>query len=186
MAGFLQKLVFTFILMVSFLATLPVCSVGAPGGSPAVEYKIKAAFLLNFAKFITWPKQTFTNTDQPFSFCVLGRDPFDAALTPLQSRSVAGHSIRVQYLKKPAETETCQMLFIADSEKENLTSVLEELDDMAIVTVSDIPGFVDKGGIIEFVTREGRLSFRINLAEARKRHLRINASLLNLATEVIR
>ena len=186
MAGFLQKLVFTSILMVSFLVTLPVCSVGAPGKNPVVEYKIKAAFLLNFAKFITWPEQTFASTGKPFSFCVLGRDPFGTALTPLQSRTVAGHPIRVQYLKKPAETETCQMLFIADSEKEHLTSIVEELDDMAIVTVSDIPGFVEQGGTIEFVTREGRLSFRINLAKAKKCHLRINASLLNLAAEVIR
>ena len=186
MTGFLQKLVFTSILMASFLVTLPVCSVGAPGKNPAVEYKIKAAFLLNFAKFITWPEQTFTSTKQPFSFCVVGRDPFGPALTPLQSRTVAAHPIKVQYLKKPAETETCQMLFIADSEKENLTSMVEELDEMAIVTVSDIPGFADQGGIIEFVTRQGRLSFRINLARAKKCHLRIHASLLNLAAEVIR
>ena len=186
MADFLQKIVCTSILIVLFLVALPVCSVGAPGKNTAVEYKIKAAFLLNFAKFITWPEETFASREQPFSFCVLGRDPFGAALTPLQSRKVAGHSITVQYLKKSAGSDTCQMLFIADSEKENLTSILEELDDMAIVTVSDIPGFVDQGGIIEFVTRRGRLSFRINLAEARNCHLHINASLLNLATEVIR
>jgi len=78
------------------------------------------------------------------------------------------------------------MLFIADSEKEKVRTILKGLENTPVVTVSDIPGFAEQGGTIEFVLRQGRLSFKINLAEARKRHLRINASLLSLATEVIR
>jgi hypothetical protein len=185
-AGFLKQIVFLVILLVSWPVNVPVWAAQDAAGNPAVEYKIKAAFLLNFAKFITWPDQTFAGEEDPFTFCVLGRDPFGTALTPLQARSVAGHPIRVRYLREAAQAGCCQMLFVADSEQDHLAERFAELNTMPIVTVSDIPGFADRGGIIEFVTRQGRLSFRINLAEARKRHLRINASLLNLATEVIR
>ncbi len=55
-----------------------------------------------------------------------------------------------------------------------------------VVTVSDIRGFVDFGGSIEFVTRSNRLSFIINLANAYKQEVHMNAFLLNLATRVIR
>ncbi len=182
----LQRIFLSCFLLVFILVFPPVCPVGAAGADPPVEYKIKAAFLLNFAKFITWPDQTFTSPQQPFSFCVLGQDPFGTALTPLQSRTVAHHPIRVHYLKRLADTGTCQMLFIADSEKEKVRTILKGLENTPVVTVSDIPGFAEQGGTIEFVLRQGRLSFKINLAEARKRHLRINASLLSLATEVIR
>jgi hypothetical protein len=183
---FLKKIVFSLLVVACCQGVMLSFTGPASGQESAVEYKIKAAFLLNFAKFITWPEQTLTSVEQPFSFCVLGRDPFGAALTPLQARTVAGHSIRVRYLETPAESRTCQMLFITDSEKEKLSGILKELENIAVVTVSDIPGFVENGGIIEFVSSQGRLAFKINLAEAGKRHLRINASLLNLASEVIR
>jgi len=185
-AASLHKVVLACFLLAFMLVLIPVCSAEIGGANPPVEYKIKAAFLLNFAKFITWPEQTFASPQQPFSFCVLGRDPFGTALTPLQTRTVAHRPIHIKYVQDLADTDTCQMLFIADSEKEKLPTLLKGLEKIPVVTVSDIPGFAEQGGTIEFVLRQGRLSFKINLAEARKHHLHINASLLSLATEVIR
>jgi hypothetical protein len=83
-AGFPQKIIVSLILMVSYCMMPPICSPEVVRSGSPVEYKIKAAFLLNFAKFITWPDQTFTSPQQPFSFCVLGQDPFGTALTPMQ------------------------------------------------------------------------------------------------------
>jgi len=185
-AGLSKQLVRIVLMGLLALGTMPGGCAGAAASDPPVEYKIKAAFLLNFAKFITWPEQAFTGQEQPFCFCVLGKNPFDGALLPLQSRTVAKHPISIRYMQTTAETGACQVLFISKSEKDRLGSILETMNTLPVVTVSDIPGFAERGGIIEFVLRQGRLSFKINLTEARKHHLRINASLLNLATEVIR
>jgi hypothetical protein len=59
------------------------------------------------------------------------------------------------------------------------------LDGHGIIMVSDIHGFADLGGIIEFVTKDNKLAFIINLAKAREQGLEIHSALLNLATEVI-
>ncbi|HHD63273.1 MAG TPA: YfiR family protein, partial [Desulfobulbaceae bacterium] len=71
-------------------------------------------------------------------------------------------------------------------EKEGLETINAALRNRAIVTVSDMQGFARTGGIIEFVIRGSKLSFIINLAQANKQGVHMNASLLNLATEVIR
>ncbi|HHB75363.1 MAG TPA: YfiR family protein [Desulfobulbus sp.] len=151
-----------------------------------VEYKIKAAFLLNFAKFITWPKQTFATKDQAFTLCVLGRDPFGPALSAIQSRTVGKRKIELRYIDTVRQAETCQMVYISGSEKEGLETINAALRNRAIVTVSDMQGFARTGGIIEFVIRGSKLSFIINLAAANKQGVHINSSLLNLAVEVIR
>ena len=43
---------------------------------PALEYQVKAAFLLNFTKFVDWPAGAFAGSDSPITICILGNDPF--------------------------------------------------------------------------------------------------------------
>jgi len=186
-----QSRIIFFLLVLSLL--LAMCAgafqVSIAAGLQAdtqVEYKIKAAFLLNFAKFITWPKHTFTKEDQVFTMCVLGRDPFRLALSAIKSRTVGKRKIELRYIDTVQQAEACQMVYVSGSEKKRLETINAALRNRAIVTVSDMRGFARSGGIIEFVTRGNKLSFIINLAAADKQGVHINSSLLNLAIEVIR
>ncbi len=180
-------------LVIFFLLVLPVLGMGsfqASAGTPEpeapVEYKVKAAFLLNFAKFITWPEKVSAEKDQPFTMCVLGEDPFGSSLAGIEARSVRGRKIKLRYIDSAEQATGCRLLFVSRSEKGRLGAVLAALQGKNVVTVSDIRGFADFGGSIEFVTRSNRLSFIINLANAYKQGVHMNASLLNLATKVIR
>ncbi len=151
----------------------------------AMEYKIKAAFLLNFAKFINWPEESFVGDNQHFKICVLGDNEFGPALEAMKSRSVGNRKIDLQYVDNVLQAESCHLLFISASERDNLETIQTTLGDHAVTTVSDITGFASSGGIIEFVTRDNKLTFNINLRRARERGLEIPSALLNLATEVI-
>jgi len=151
----------------------------------AMEYKIKAAFILNFAKFISWPESAFTSEKEPFKICVMGDDPFGSAFSTIKSRSVGRRNIDLRYVDEVRQAKNCHLLFISSSEKSIFTTILADLHDDAITTVSDIEKFACSGGTIEFVTRENKLAFRINLNQARKRGLEIPSSLLSLAAEVI-
>jgi len=151
-----------------------------------LEYKIKAAFLLNFAKFVTWPERESFGKGQPFTLCILGKDPFGPSLAGIESRTVGKRRVHVRYIENPGQINGCRLLFVSSSEREKLADISAALRGQPVVTVSDIRGFSSSGGIFEFVTRGNKLSFIINLAQARKQGLHINASLLNLATEVIR
>ena len=148
-----------------------------------LEYKLKAAFLYNFARFIEWPK--VNDPSFPFIFCVLGKDPFGAALSGLQERSIDDQAIKLHYAAGISTgLDQCQMLFVSKSEKQNMHQVIRFTKNKPIVTVSDIEGFAATGGMFEFITTEGKLSFIINNSKAQACGLRVNSSLLNLALNV--
>jgi hypothetical protein len=186
MIAMIRKAVIFMLLLAAALHPVAFSAAGVRPAEPEVEYKIKAAFLLNFAKFITWPKKTFTGEDQVFTLCVLGKDPFGPALSAIELRTVGKRKIELRYIDTVQQAGACQMVFVSGSEKDKLKIINTALHDHAIVTVSDLQGFARAGGIIEFVTRGNKLSFTINLAQANKQGVRINSALLNLAVEVIR
>lgn len=149
------------------------------------EYQIKAAFLYNFAKFVAWPDQAFAGENAPFTFEILGKDPFGLSIESLRAQKVGGRSIEILHAKEPDLLRPCQVLFISASERRNTDTVLKKLRGSPVLTVSDIPGFAGKGGIIEFTVENMQVRFLINLEAARSAGLRINYQLLSVAKEVI-
>jgi len=176
---------FTYCLLAVMLTIVPVSSSCAQQKEIEKAYKIKAAFLLNFAKFINWPEESFQSDKKSFKICVLGDSPFGSSLSPFTSRSVCRKKIDLQYLSTVHQAESCQLLFVSASEKENFGIIQRTLGDRPIAMVSDIEGFAQSGGTIEFVSEENKLSFIINLRRAREQRLEIHSALLNLASEVI-
>jgi len=149
------------------------------------EYKIKAAFLLNFPKFIRWPQSDDLVDSIDFNVCLLGEDTFGYALSAIDGRPVKKQQVNLFYLRDLEQAKDCDMLFVSRSESERLDQIETALQKYPVLTVSDIPGFVDSEGIIEFVRQHDRVSFRINLKRAREVGFEINSSLLALAADVI-
>lgn len=183
----MKKLLPILILILLLLPGLtpPVCA-GSSTSSRVVEYKLKAAYLLNFAKFTSWPDAAFADKKSPFIIGVLGKSPFQGALSPLETRTIKGRLIEVQYYKDIGEIKSCQLLFICRSEEENISKVLARYRNKATFTVSDIDDFIHRGGMLEFITTRGHLHFSINLANVHDQGLDIEAQLLSLANEVIK
>lgn len=168
-----------------WLAAL-ILMLGAPLGmaqTPPSEYQLKAVFLYNFARYVEWPENRLPS-GAPIQLCVVGRDPFGATFAPLTGRQVQGREVRVRVLTHGDEGTECHMVFIADSEGRRLGAHLRALAGRAILTVSDIEGFVDAGGCIGFVTVDDRVRFDVNLAAAQGDHLKLSAQLLKVARQV--
>ena len=168
----------TFALAVTLCCVRP-CVLAAE----EVEYKVKAAFLLNFAKFITWPATA--KPADAFTLCIVGTDPFGAALSGIESKEVGGRKVQLRF---PATTADdlgqCRMVFVSRSEQKNIARIVGLLNELPVVLVSDVEGFVESGGLFQFKDQGGRLSFIINNSKAKKQGLNISSSLLNLAMEV--
>jgi hypothetical protein len=159
-------------------------TVGVCAEQSELEYKVKAAFLLNFTKFVTWPETV--NTSAAFPLCVVGEDPFGAALNGVEEKQISGQYINLRRgLVIGDGLEQCRMLFVGNSERTNLKRILKIVAGKPVVTVSDIEGFAQAGGMFEFKDQGGRLSFVINNTKAKESGLRISASLLSLALEVL-
>lgn len=144
---------------------------------PPSEYQIKAAYLLNFARYVEWPAARLPSA-APVRVCVLGRDPFGEALASIDGRQVNGREVRVRLLDTVPLVGDCHLLFIADSEERRVGLILRSIAGRAVLTVSDIEGFAEAGGGIGLVVEEGRVRFDINQEALQREGLRASSQLL--------
>jgi hypothetical protein len=151
-----------------------------------IEYKVKAAYLYNFTKFITWPSDILSATDKTsLNICILGQDPFAQAINSLMGKTVQGYKVRVEYIDNIKNRLQCQVIFIARSKQNKIKEILEELSTEKILTVSDIEGFAMLGGCISLNVLRGKVRFYVNLQATKKANLEVSAKLLELAERVI-
>ncbi len=171
-----------------FLLVLILClSFASPrelhaGPLHAGEYQVKAAFLLNFAKFVEWPSGQAKDI---FTIGVLGQDPFDGALDSLSGKTVKGKRVVVRMYEESDEAREADILFISASEKRALPRILRSIRGNSILTVGDSKDFGRSGVIINLLLLQKRVGFEINLAAAQRDGLQISSNLLKLAQEVI-
>jgi hypothetical protein len=151
----------------------------AVAGQAPTEYEVKAAFLLNFARFAEWPAE---KTSGPFVVAVLGEDPFGPALDrTFEGAGVGGRPWEVRRLSRVDDAGRSHILFVSRSEEGRLGAILAALRGTHVLTVSDIPDFAERGGMIGFRLEERRVRFDINPAPAAESKLRISSQLLKLA-----
>jgi hypothetical protein len=151
--------------------------------TPAGEYEVKAAFLVNFAGFVRWPAAVITNAASPFVICIAGEDPFGSAFEPFLQNRVAGRSLLVRSVDANAALPAnCQILFVAGSETPRLPGILGALRKAPVLTVSDLEDFAVDGGMIQFYLRDGKIRFEINQPAAEAAGLKIDARLLKLSS----
>ena len=150
------------------------------------DYQVKAAYLYNFGKFVSWPPKPDSSTpSKPFNLCVLGKDPFGSTLdSTVADESIDGRTVIVSRLSKVQDSTPCSIVFVSHSEAGHLKAILEALRSSNALTVSDIPGFSDQGGMIEFVVSENRVRFEVNLLAAQHAGLALSSELLKVASSV--
>jgi hypothetical protein len=146
------------------------------------EYRVKAAFLFNFAKFIAWPPDAFTGADEPIGICVFGQNPFGSVLEEtVQGKVVANRTFVVRQISNAQQASTCHIVFLSASEVKHSLVFLEELRGKQVLTVMESDGVNSNGGVISLSLKDGRVRIEIDPAAADRAKLRISSKLLKLA-----
>ena len=145
----------------------------------ALEYRVKAAYLFNFTKFIEWPNGAFVGGRSfSFSICVAGRNPFGPVLnTTLVGETAAGLPLAARVVNAGGAAG-CHVLFVPAGVP--AATYLRAVDTLPVLTVGESPDFLAQGGIINFVLDGGRVRFEINQTAAERAQLRISSRLLQL------
>lgn len=168
-------------LLVCLLALSALASGGATAQA-VPEYELKAAFIYNFALFVDWPADT--RKDGAFVLCVAGRGLYDAAFDALQGKLVRSQRLAVRRVDGLQGLDECHMLYIAPAEEMRLNHILGLAGGRPILTVADAEGWSGRGVMINLVTRQGRLTFDVNLDAVRRAGLDMSSRLLRLAGSV--
>ena len=155
---------------------------GAPAwANDLPEYRLKAAFLYNFAAFTEWPAEVGST----LALCIVGGDPFGAEIDPLHGKKVGERSLAVQRKTTPESLKGCQIVFITTAAGGQLPRVLDAVRGQPVLTVADAPGAMQQGVMLNMAVAQGRITFEANLAAARSARLNLSSKLLRLATEVL-
>ncbi len=168
------------------LSLVLICKATAYAEDQTSEYKVKAVYLYNFTKFVSWPDTTPPGNTQTINICVLGKNPFGSLLEPITHMKTQDRTITVENIEdlRALEKKNCQILFISASEQGAAAELLRKTAKMPILTVSDIADFAHHDGIIGFVVKEGKVRLEINIRAARQVGLTISAKLLEIATVI--
>jgi len=167
-----------------------VCAGGlvwAPGAAAqsVPEYDVKAAFLLNFTKFVEWPPEAFAASDSPLEICIVGKDPFARTLDDIVAgETMNGHRLTVRRLTESPAPHVCQIVFIGGEEKE-VSRIVGSLG-RGVLTVGEGEGFIKEGGMIAFVIQDRRVRFDINRSAAEGAALKLSSKLLTVARSVVK
>jgi len=159
------------------------------GGQAAkpTDYQVKAAYLYNFGRFVEWPAKGATPQNSSFTICVLGEDPFGQALdATLAGETIGNQKVTARRISSLQESADCQILFISSSEAKRLNKIMEALGNSAVLTVSDIPQFSQRRGMIQLLMEGNRIRFEVNLAATQRAGLTLSSELLKVATAVRR
>ena len=158
---------------------------GALASSPeaaASEYELKAVFLLNFASFVDWPAAAFVTAEEPMVFCVFAGDPFGGALDQAsKGKTINGRRVLTRITSDAILIRSCHVIFFPRSQMRGYAEIAGVLTKLDILTVGEVSGFSERGGIINFVVHEGRVRFEVNPTAAERHHLKVSSKLLQLA-----
>jgi hypothetical protein len=151
------------------------------------EYRVKAAFIYNFAKFVEWPQQTFKTPADPIVICLLGQNPFGAALVDaVTGKAVEGRTFQVRQLNADQGAGGCQIVFVGASERKRVRAFLAEIKNGGVLTIGETDDFTSQGGMINFKIEAGRVRLQVSMDAADEARLRISSKLLSLAEIVKR
>jgi hypothetical protein len=144
------------------------------------EDEIKAAFLLNFARYVEWPTSAFDSDQAPVRICMSATSGFDRVLAgTVEGKTVGPRSVDVQVVEDFAAASACHILYL-DS-LGGADEVVAVLGEASVFSVASDEGFADQGGIANFYREGNRIRFEINPGAARKAGLKISSRLLRLA-----
>lgn len=152
--------------------------------APPLEQQVKTSYLYNFMQFVVWPEDVFDESGK-FNLCVVTGPHYDTALSALKSERVNDHEIAVHRFDEPAQAASvrCHLLFITRDKSSSAPANISA--ERGLLTIGDMPGFLESGGIINLVEVRGKIRFEINQQAAQRSGLTVSSKLLDLSMRLL-
>lgn len=188
------------------LFAIPITALAGEQSARSKEYQVKAAFLYNFIKFVDWPEEKVADSNEPMVIGVIGSKDFIKAFENVKGKRVKDRSVIVKYFegfeeskKSKQENDSeqnrnikalgkCHVVMFCTCDStviKNRDEIIEALKDTSVLIVGEMPGFIEAGGIINFLMEDKKVRFEINLDAANEAKLKIRSKLIRLAKRVI-
>ena len=146
------------------------------------EYQIKAAFLLNFIRYTTWPAECFPDAEAPVVLTVVGRDPFGAILEEtFEGEQANGRRVVIVRTREVPAELTGHVVFCADLPRSAREKLLAAARRRALLLVGETTDFAADGACINFYLEDKKTRFEVNTDALAAARLVISPAVLKLA-----
>jgi hypothetical protein len=152
----------------------------------SLERQVKAAFVYKFASYVEWPDHAFAGHDDPVTIGVLGDEALVHELRRIvQGRTSGGRPIVVSEVGDEDDLFEYRVLFVSNGVSERIPAIADATEGSATLLVTESPGAIGRGTMINFVLHEGRVRFEIDLGAVSRGGLTLSSRLLGVAQTVI-
>jgi hypothetical protein len=150
----------------------------------SVEYSVKAAYLYNFARYLTWPEGSFASETSPYSLCILGGGPLVEVLrSSVSNKTVKERGFAVQSLPAGASVKrlrSCHALFISSAHTGLAAAVVQGLGTAPVVVVGESPRMLGAGAAFNFIPRGTKLGVELKREVLTRRGISASSRLLQV------
>jgi hypothetical protein len=150
------------------------------------ESQVKALCVLNFAKYVTWPEETgVSDRSSSMRIGIVASSKLASDLKAVaKGKTISGKAVEIMEFSSAGDVGDCDVLFIGGSDKGIISEILNRVRTAPVLTVGEDERFAESGGIINFVVKENRVRFEVDLTAARMARVQISSKLLSLADKV--
>ena len=163
----------------ALLLSLTLLAPATAHAQAASEAAVKAAFLVKFGAYVSWPE-----TEGPITICAVGRDGPGAALERAAAgQQVDGRAIEIRKLDAIDRNSGCDIAYLAGSASQPVAAAMAALRSTPVLTVTD-SRWSKVRGMVHFQIASSRVRFHIDERAAAESRIGISSKLLALALSV--
>ena len=145
------------------------------------EYRLKAAYLYNFASLTSWPAEAFDGPQAPIVIGVLGEDPFGRLLEEgFRGRRVGRRGFRIERYSDLEALGACHLLYVTPT-VEDFAAVAARTRREPVLVVTEDERALGRGSLIDLYIADKTVRFAVQVDEVRRSGLEISSKLLKLA-----
>ena len=150
------------------------------------EYRIKAAYIYQFGRYVEWPEKAFHNANSPFVIGVMADDPIAGNLEQIaRIKKIQDRPIQIRKFSSVKEIRPCHILYLSTLvPMETQAEILRKMSRQGVLTVGEASGFLEGGGTIQFVIKDNKVLVYVARKAAEQEGLAISAKLLQVANVV--
>jgi hypothetical protein len=155
------------------------CVLTPASAAATPEAQIKAGIVFNLALVVDWPEAALAGDS--FVIGVVGSDDADPAFAHLAGKDVHQRPLVLRDPLPVSALDRAQVVYISRAEPARVAELLALLAGHPVLTVSDLDGFCEAGGMVQLQRDRNRIQLRVNRGAAERAGLRLSSQLLKVA-----
>lgn len=146
----------------------------------ANEYAVKAAYIYNILRFVSWPESSPLASTESLSICLFKKDPFNHYLDAISGKTVGNKPIRIKTIIKPSDATSCHLVFIKDSKELVKFKANHQLKYTDSILLGNDIEFVENGGLFSFYIENNKVRLGANRTAIDSTRLKISSMLIEV------